>query len=1473
MKFSLNLFQVPVASDLSGIQSRTSVSLVCTTAAAIKSESCFISQPCETAASIHVENQAPGMVIPVHPIHHSVPAQANSLAQIRPISSALQVSVASFTQSNSTSTLTLSCSSDMTLSHSVSSPSEVITDAKNVTTIGCFGPPPLLLMSTATVAAATVKEVKSNETVGHVNEAKHDDESNQSDVENNSKHKTKDENINETGEIEDIDDEIKKQMEELDREIKRKEKEQEEMQKRKLELLQKAKQAKSLVSVKKDFENSGDIKLESKFVRDKGVTIIDDKITCQTEDTKTPVNRESKTGDTKAIPDIAIPNCDSHEYDYTDSENGSKNDNVESDDRVCFPIDLSSIKIKMVTQPLPANKPLENKLTNLMPVYNKCDEKEIKDEAAYDIEEAVSEGNDDGDNHIRGKAKMCLENSSENKMMDLSVKKCSEHKEQKEDPLLKEVSAIDITLESNIKSVDPKTVDLSVKKCPEHKKETLSIPLKEMPSTSIPIENNTKSVVTKKAQKPLDQEKMDVGSNQSSVPEGLDLVCEGECVTIKQTSLSSNSTMSASDLVEVASVELAIGDSGTNCKLSETQGELLDLSKKNNSHPSPDQSNENKNSNIDIGSDTETESELVLDLTDESEKSEISCNKTKDIDTEKEIGNENMLSSAAEETSDMARTNKVLQELQREAIRKLHLEEKDLELFGKRRVPTCDKIPSCVDSNLPNENKTLSNSKSDNKNVSDSNEDLSESNKRRKRLTSRETMCTQEKRHRAEQHEIRPAHYRSPPRKSSKLMKPEKAHKQKVNTKEIIDMMDRSVCHVPLQILQSSPYFKKDKKVLPYSKSKENQSNNKDSGKEFSMDTIQPAHNQKPFGIAGQLIVQNKRKRKTSITNERSLLPSLMFNSLPNTPSPCAPKVSRALSASEEKCGRRSAPHTLERQLSQPAGENVPPSPVRAHMKPSFTPTDHKVGLTSYMHPPSYENVQTSDCRNEIIDLTMEVQSSVRLVSLKRADNCDTEKKIQLELSEALSKRQRIDSDYNTRMSEPPQRLVCETLVKPRDRRRLKEVVYKEIDQNGVARQIEFRPDTFKGRGRMQRRSPMPRGRPPKNKLPIEKSSCVEHMNISPRLIHLPQNNLSGNNEANLVQPNRPDICAQQLQIQPRTDVLPFGVYNIPGIPHHQMQPPAQPGFSMPTYPSMQMVPQLQPQSQPFIQMQGQPNLFQGQSHPIQEQQPFQGQPQLHPGQMNLQGQVLLSPGQLHVQRGEPEIGQSKLLQRQQPLHGQPHTLQRQSENRGQPPSPHEQEQSQTHPPRGHPHIQPPSPQGHIQGQQHSFRGLSPQSSFHPYRGQAHVQSVSPSKSSQGQAFMPQGQSHTVRGQSQDQPLRPSGHIQRPPQVHGQPLSPPGHYQGQQSQSRGQPHLQRQQQPLQVQPHQGHTYPPNQTQVQLQPYPSQGRPLSQPEMQGQSQVHVYDPTYKSGLNHMESGQVGQTSQPSKWHVLYPTYTL
>lgn len=279
-----------------------------------------------------------------------------------------------------------------------------------------------------------------------------------------------------------------------------------------------------------------------------------------------------------------------------------------------------------------------------------------------------------------------------------------------------------------------------------------------------------------------------------------------------------------------------------------------------------------------------------------------------------------------------------------------------------------------------------------------------------------------QKRFREKIMELKPAHYRSPPRKIQKGAKPMPAHCQKATSRETMKKMCKTPFIHPHTVQNTSPYIPKKYPIFLGPREVD-----KPFPRIWEKKSPKPAHSKRPFGIAGHLIVSSARKkRKRMVSGE--IVPPPAFYSLPNTPTSPRTMPPRAtsvdyhgtispsqmtLDSQQQVCLTTTSASNLK-EIDNQRSQDELPSPIRAHCRPKSLVLSDQFYETSVLRPPALlrstkcpsKNQRALKDPSEIIDLTAEIDisdhSSVESLRSK-------EQTIQKELNHAVLKRQRFD--------------------------------------------------------------------------------------------------------------------------------------------------------------------------------------------------------------------------------------------------------------------------------------------------------------------------------------------------------------------------------------------------------------------------------------------------------------------------------
>lgn len=274
--------------------------------------------------------------------------------------------------------------------------------------------------------------------------------------------------------------------------------------------------------------------------------------------------------------------------------------------------------------------------------------------------------------------------------------------------------------------------------------------------------------------------------------------------------------------------------------------------------------------------------------------------------------------------------------------------------------------------------------------------------------------------------EIKPAHYRSPPLKVQRSAKPSLAHGQKSTSLEELNRMSILPINFPVPVKKTSPYISMDAAVFVSPKEVDNPI-----PKQCDKRPPKPAHNKRPFGIAGHLIVQSaKKNRKRSASRELVLTPQ--YYSLPNTPTSYSGIPPRTTSVdSHGNSNSNDLPADNQGHVN-PAGNSASPLkmkehhgahvalpvPIKAHCRPKsliYTSVCNKFYETSVLRPPALlqnVNCPESSAHVEVIDLTSDIVTPILVsneVTLPLKTTKSKENAIQQGLNHSEAKRQRIE--------------------------------------------------------------------------------------------------------------------------------------------------------------------------------------------------------------------------------------------------------------------------------------------------------------------------------------------------------------------------------------------------------------------------------------------------------------------------------
>lgn len=252
--------------------------------------------------------------------------------------------------------------------------------------------------------------------------------------------------------------------------------------------------------------------------------------------------------------------------------------------------------------------------------------------------------------------------------------------------------------------------------------------------------------------------------------------------------------------------------------------------------------------------------------------------------------------------------------------------------------------------------------------------------------------------------EIPLAHTKPKLEKIPKGAKPLPAHNnnQIISLKSIIKKMNRTIYQVPSQIQQSGPYFKK---ALQYNWSPSPKDTYR--SKMARRETPLPlrAHNQKPFGIAGKLIVPAGRFIRNASRSGGTKGLAYGHTKAPSTPTDGKPGIDFQQSVSPED---RPECTSYDKRSNQSPGRPILP-PVRAHVQ--LDGNADTVTVTNIQKPSvflGYAKIPATKAVTStpnVVDLTGEDKNMFN----RDVDLDEAEKQIQQELSKAIAKRQKLD--------------------------------------------------------------------------------------------------------------------------------------------------------------------------------------------------------------------------------------------------------------------------------------------------------------------------------------------------------------------------------------------------------------------------------------------------------------------------------
>lgn len=252
--------------------------------------------------------------------------------------------------------------------------------------------------------------------------------------------------------------------------------------------------------------------------------------------------------------------------------------------------------------------------------------------------------------------------------------------------------------------------------------------------------------------------------------------------------------------------------------------------------------------------------------------------------------------------------------------------------------------------------------------------------------------------------EIPFAHTKPKPEKLPKGAKPLPAHNnnQVVSLKTLIKKLNRTIVAIPSQIIQSCPY---QKKSLQYNWSPSPRDTYKTRLARRESPVPPPAHGQKPFGIAGKLIIPAGRfSRKRASTEFREMpfgTSGTDFKSSHNRQGSVSPTSSSAVYKKTEN--------------QSPVITILPP--IRAHIH--LDGNADTVTVTNVQKPstflgyPKLPVTSINSCIEDVVDLTIDepVNEGDKDMFNRAVHLDDAEKQIQKELSKAVAKRQKLDSN------------------------------------------------------------------------------------------------------------------------------------------------------------------------------------------------------------------------------------------------------------------------------------------------------------------------------------------------------------------------------------------------------------------------------------------------------------------------------
>ena len=270
-------------------------------------------------------------------------------------------------------------------------------------------------------------------------------------------------------------------------------------------------------------------------------------------------------------------------------------------------------------------------------------------------------------------------------------------------------------------------------------------------------------------------------------------------------------------------------------------------------------------------------------------------------------------------------------------------------------------------------------------------------------------------------YEIPIAHIKPKLEKISKGSKPPPAHNdnQIISMKALIKKMNRAYCSVPSQIQQSCPHFRKS---LQYNWSPSPKDTFRAKMARRETPIPPPAHIQKPFSIAGKLIVPAGRFiRKRTRSGEFRGLPYGMAKA------PCTPPTDYRSSQRIQQSP--SIAQTCVPVCHQKTENNSPVQailpPIRAHIH--LDGTADTVTITNVQKPSAFLEdpkplVTHLNCEKpHVVDLTCDdvLSEQDKGVFQRDLQTDDAEKQIQQELNNAVAKRQKLDSSSDEQVTVP----------------------------------------------------------------------------------------------------------------------------------------------------------------------------------------------------------------------------------------------------------------------------------------------------------------------------------------------------------------------------------------------------------------------------------------------------------------------